>query len=307
MGYAIFSFLIVFLLIGSGLVLLFYRESLGQRISAILPTRRGAAGAPAGDVSFLERIGMARSVESLGSFAGLIGKAGPGGGKDSPVRQRLILAGFRAENHLNYFYAVKVLLPLLLCAVTVAAGIYHWSAVLTFAMAIACGYIAPDFWLRHRIKRRQEDIRMGMPDLLDMLVVCLEAGLSMDQAALRSSEEMRGGYPVIGDEIALVMLEVRAGQSRLDAWKRFADRTDVDSVRMLVSILVQADQFGTGISRTLRAHADTMRTRRRMQAEEAAAKTTVKLVFPLVLFIFPSFFLVILGPAVIMISEVMKG
>src|SRR5205823_1053525 len=144
---------------------------------------------------------------------------------------------------------------------------------------------------------RQDAIREGLPDLLDLLVVCLEAGLSIDQAALRSSEEMRIAYPVVAEEIGLVMLEARAGQARLDAWKRLGERTNVESAQMLISILVQADQFGTGISKTLRAHADTMRIRRRQQVEELAAKTTVKLVFPLVLCIFPAFFLVVLGPA----------
>ena len=146
-------------------------------------------------------------------------------------------------------------------------------------------------------------MRAGLPDLLDLLVVCLEAGLSLDHAALRSSEEMHLGHPVIADEIGLVMLEVQAGRPRLEAWKSLANRSGVDSVRMLVSVLVQADQFGTGVSKTLRACADTMRTRRKNRVEEMAAKATVKLVFPLVLFIFPSLLIVLLGPAVISFSK----
>jgi tight adherence protein C len=130
--------------------------------------------------------------------------------------------------------------------------------------------------------------------------------LSLDQAALRSSEEMGFVHPVIAEEIGLVQLEVRAGRPRLDAWRRLAERTDVDSVRMLVSVLVQSDQFGTGISKTLRTFGDTLRTRTRQRIEEKAARTTVKLVFPLVLFIFPSFFIVLLGPAVITFSDALK-
>jgi tight adherence protein C len=142
--------------------------------------------------------------------------------------------------------------------------------------------------------------------MLDLLVVCLEAGLSLDQAVLRTSDELRFSHPVIADELALVMLEVRAGKSRVAAWRSLAERTDLDDIRMLVSILVQADQFGTGISKTLRTHSETMRTRRRQRVEEIAAKTSVKLVFPLVLFIFPSIFVVALGSAVIQISEGFK-
>ena len=135
------------------------------------------------------------------------------------------------------------------------------------------------------------------------MVVCLEAGLSIDQAAIRSSEEMSFSHPAIADELALAMLEVRVGQPRMEAWKHLAERTNVEAIRMLVTILVQADQFGTGISRTLRVHSDTMRTQRRQKLEELAAKTAVKLIFPLALFIFPSFFVVVLGPALLMLAE----
>jgi tight adherence protein C len=170
-------------------------------------------------------------------------------------------------------------------------------------LSLGLGYLLPDYWLDHRIKAREDQMRTGLPDLLDLLVVCLEAGLSLDHAAMRASEEMHLGHPVIADEIGLVMLEVQAGRPRLDAWKGLAQRSGVDSVQMLVSVLIQADQFGTGISRTLRSCADTLRTRRRHRVEELAAKATVKLVFPLVLFIFPSLFIVLLGSAVISFSE----
>ena len=142
--------------------------------------------------------------------------------------------------------------------------------------------------------------------MLDLLVICMEAGQSLDQATARTAQELSRAQPEISDELGVVVLEQRAGRPRADAWRHFAERTAVDSVRNLVSVLVQAEQFGTSIAKTLRIHSDTLRTQRRQQVEEQAAKTTVKLVFPLVFFIFPSIFLVALGPAAIIIQESFK-
>jgi tight adherence protein C len=168
---------------------------------------------------------------------------------------------------------------------------------------VGLGYLLPDYWLEYRIRARANALQQGLPDLLDLMVVCLEAGLSIDQAALRSSEAMRFSHPAIADELTLVTLEVRAGQSRMEAWRHLAERTNVEAIRIFVTMLVQADQFGTGVSRTLRVHSDTMRIQRRQKLEELAAKTAVKLVFPLALFIFPSFFVVVLGPAILTLAE----
>jgi tight adherence protein C len=145
-----------------------------------------------------------------------------------------------------------------------------------------------------------------LPDVLDLLVICIEAGLSLDQATARTAEELRGGQPELCDELRIVVLEQRAGRPRSEAWKHLAERTGVDSVRNLVSMLVQSEQLGTSIARTLRVHSDTLRTQRVQAVEEMAAKTTVKLVFPLVFFIFPSLFVVTLGPAVISVIESFK-
>jgi tight adherence protein C len=145
-----------------------------------------------------------------------------------------------------------------------------------------------------------------LPDVLDLLVICMEAGQSLDQATARTAQELSRAQPEVSDELGIVVLEQRAGRPRVDAWRHFAERTAVDSVRNLVSVLVQAEQFGTSVAKTLRIHSDTLRTQRRQQVEEQAAKTTVKLVFPLVLFIFPSIFLVTLGPSVIIIQESFK-
>jgi tight adherence protein C len=146
-------------------------------------------------------------------------------------------------------------------------------------------------------------LRLGLPEALDLIVICVEAGLSMDKATMRTSEELRISQPEIADELNLVFLEQRAGRPRAEAWKHIEERTGVDTICSLASIVIQADKFGTSIGKTLRAHSETLRTRRRQEAEEAAARTTVKLVFPLVLFIFPSLFVVTLGPSIITMME----
>jgi tight adherence protein C len=171
---------------------------------------------------------------------------------------------------------------------------------------LALGYLLPDFWLGRRIKSRQIEIRIGLPEFLDLLTVCVEAGLSLDQALVRTTEEMQVSQREISDEMSLVVLEQRAGRPRIDCWRNLAERVDVDVIHTLVSSIVQADQFGTSIARTLRVYSDTLRVQRRQYVEEMAAKTPVKLVFPLVLFIFPSLFVVTLGPAMILISESFK-
>ena len=168
------------------------------------------------------------------------------------------------------------------------------------------GFLLPDFWLSHLIKVRQTNIRLGLPEALDLLVVCVEAGLSLDKAIMRTGEEMRVSQPAIADELGLISLEQRAGRPRTEAWSECAERTGVDTVRALASLIIQADKFGTSIGKALRAQAETLRTRRRQDAEEQSAKTTVKLVFPLVLLIFPSLFVVTLGPSMIVMFEAFK-
>jgi tight adherence protein C len=224
----------------------------------------------------------------------------------SVVRQRLARAGYRNDSALKLFYGAKVCLPIVLCLVALATGLGGNSAIFLYIMLLGVGFLAPDFWLGRRITLRQKRIRLGLPDMLDLLVICIEAGLSMDQATARTAEELRLGHPAISDELGIVCLEQRAGRARSDAWRQFADRTAVDSVRNLVSVLVQSEKLGTSVAKTLRIHSDTLRTQRRQAVEEQAAKTTIKLVFPLVLFIFPSLFLVTLGPALIIMSESFK-
>jgi tight adherence protein C len=294
MGYAIVAFCVMFLLIVSGGLLLFYREAMFQRISEVInphPKQKSL-------LSAIQQTGI-----SIGGvvehFDSVIPKSQT---EISVALQRLQRAGYRGESAIKAFSGSKVVIPLLLCLLCLVSGLGDRSLIF-YLLAIALGFLGPDYWLNMRIKKRQSSIRRGLPDVLDLLVICIEAGLSMDQAVARTSEELKSAQPDLCDELSIVVLEQRAGRARADAWKHLAERTDVDSVRNLSSMLIQAEQFGTSIAKTLRVHSDTLRTQRVQAVEEAAAKTTIKLIFPLVLFIFPSLFLVALGPAMLSIMK----
>jgi len=217
----------------------------------------------------------------------------------SVTMQRLTRAGYRNESGVKLFYGAKVFIPLFLCILATVSGAVHFSGFFVYAACLGIGFLIPDFWLGSRIKKRQRKIRLGLPDVLDLLIICIEAGLSLDQATARTAIELVKAQPELCDELNVVALEQRAGRARSESWKHLAERTGEDSVRSLVNMLVQSEQFGTSIAKTLRIQSDTLRTQRIQQVEEAAAKTTIKLIFPLVFFIFPSLFLVTLGPAVI--------
>jgi tight adherence protein C len=224
----------------------------------------------------------------------------------SVVQKRLIRAGYREKTYINIFYGAKVLVPVLLCLLAAATGIYAFGGFFVYLMALGLGFLLPDFWLGNRIKTRQTNLRLGLPDSLDLIVICVEAGLGVDRAILRTAEELQLSQPEIADELGLLCVEQRAGHHRADAWRNFGERTGVESIRALASILIQADKFGTSVGATLRVHSETLRVRRRQDAEEQAARTTVKLIFPLVLFIFPALFVVTLGPSMIAIMEDMQ-
>jgi tight adherence protein C len=173
-----------------------------------------------------------------------------------------------------------------------------------FAVAAAVlGYMVPGFIVARRIRLRRKQIENGLPDALDLLIVCLEAGLAIDQALLKSAEELEIAYPALSQELHLVNIETRAGKPRLEALKNFAKRTKVDDVRALVAMLVQTDRFGTSVAQALRTHAEVARVKRRQRAEEKAAKLSVKLIFPLVFCLLPAFFVISVGPAIIKFVE----
>jgi tight adherence protein C len=299
MGVAVAAFFAVFLLIASAGLLVFYRETIQARISAAInPTVK--------QKSLKTTILDTREV--LEGVVERFEKVVPRSDAEvSVVQTRLIRAGFRSDEAMKVFYGAKVMVPLFLCLLALVSGIGNDNPFFVYIACIGLGFLAPDFALGRMISKRQAKVRRGLPDVLDMLVICVEAGLSLDQATARTAEELRGSQPVLSDELSVVALEQRAGSARADAWKHFADRTGVDVVRNLVSMLVQSEQFGTSVAKTLRVHSDTLRTKRVQEVEEKAAKLSVKLLFPLVLFIFPSLFVVVLGPAVIMMSESFKS
>lgn len=299
MGTTVLAFCAIFVLIASSGLLLFYREAMIGRISDAIT---GQSTRKKGMLENIQQSGL-----SLGGVVEQFERILPRSQAEaSIVQQRLIRAGFRTDTAVKIFYGAKVVVPLALCSLVLATGLARQGAFFIYATTLGLGFLAPDFWLGKRIAARQKKIRLGLPDALDLLVICIEAGLSLDQAVARTSEELGKAQPAISDEMGLVVLEQRAGRARSEAWKHMAERTDENSVRSLVSMLVQSEQFGTSVAKTLRVHSDTLRTQRIQQVEEMAAKTTIKLLFPLVLFIFPSLFLVTLGPAVILMSESFK-
>ena len=214
------------------------------------------------------------------------------------LRRRLARAGYNRPGAVFVFALANLVTPAVFAVATLAlAGVRQgWIFAL---LAAAIGYLLPGILLARKTELRKRDIRNGLPDALDLLIVCVEAGCGLDQAVIKAAEELGITYPELAYELRLVTTEIRAGKARIEAFKNFAARTKVDEVQSLVSLLVQTDKFGTSVAQALRTHADTSRTKRRQEAEERAAKVGVKLVFPLVLLLFPPLYIVLLGPVVI--------
>ncbi len=255
--------------------------------------------------------GAAMEEEPRGRFAGhvvgLISKVfGPlrralGFTETSDAAHRLALAGYRDPQAAEVFFAAKLFAPVV--AAVVAGFVIRQDVFFWFVILSAVGFMVPDLWLTVAISRRRERVRLSLPDALDLLVICMEAGLGLDQAMIRVGRELNISNPDLSDEFLLINLEQRAGKPRLEAWRNMAERTDLEVVRSFVSMLVQTERFGTPISKSLSTFADSLRLKRRQLAEELAAKTTIKMIFPLALFIFPSMFIVLLAPAIISISR----
>jgi tight adherence protein C len=225
-------------------------------------------------------------------------------GPDGDLEYRLTQAGFRKAEHVQIYTAVKMLLPVM----GIVGGSFLGSnMIMGIVVGVMGGYFAPDLVLMRLTSRRQETIRLALPNALDLLVICMEAGLGIDQAMMRVSEEMKLTAPVLAEELQIINREQRAGKPRLDAWRSMAERVNVEYVSQFVSMLVQTEKYGTPIAQALGAFADHLRERRTQAAEEMAAKTGVKLLFPLVLFIFPSIFVVTLGPAILGIKKILEG
>ena len=291
MGGIIVAILTFVLSLALLLVLLGGRSPLADRLTEI-------ASAP-------EALPAPRSnIEAASRFTGLFAPLRKlvGLADDGDVARRMVAAGYREPAYVDLFYTMKLLGP-------VAAGLISGfllrgdNVFVWFIILAAIGFLGPDLWLTGAVTRRRERIRLALPDALDLLIICMEAGLGMDQALIRIGEELRLGHKDLSDELLLIRLEQRAGKPRIEAWRNMANRTGLEVFRSFVNMLVQTERFGTPLSKSLGYFVDSLRTRRRQQAEEMAAKTTVKLVFPLVFFIFPSMFIVLLVPAILLIGK----
>jgi tight adherence protein C len=266
----------------------------------------------------LERAGVVSSTgvlvespQSLASeqsdFAKAVTSFVPRSPKDmTRLRRQFVRAGYDSLTPVAIYTIGQIATPIVFALAPLLYGpfsqVWMFSAVLGLM-----GWLIPGVILGRMVKARQKVIQNGLPDALDLMIVCLEAGSALDQAILKVSEELALAYPALAEEFQKLLTETRAGKPRLEAFRNLADRTGVEDVRSLVAMLVQTDRFGTSVSQALRTHAEVSRTKRRQRAEERAAKIGVKLVFPLVFCLFPAMFVVTLGPAVIRFVRVLFG
>jgi tight adherence protein C len=228
----------------------------------------------------------------------------------SKYTKLLLAAGYRRES-IFLFFGSKILLTFILPAL----GFLYYAArnhpfdsgaILTLAICAIGGYLLPSYWVYAKKKTRQVQIFHTLPDILDLVTVCVEAGLSMDAALMRAVDTPQFNKDPLALEIRTAAMETRAGKPRIEALKDMAERTMVDDVKAFVTMLSQTERFGTSLSRALRSYSDSLRTKRRQIAEEAAAKTTIKMIFPLIFFIMPALLVVILGPALVQIMKIFK-
>ncbi|MEO6237128.1 MAG: type II secretion system F family protein [Vicinamibacterales bacterium] len=237
--------------------------------------------------------------QSLIGMLKRLGEKAPRSTKEmGSLRLRLVQAGFRRDEALTIFFGIRVAFALALFAVF-ASSVFSRPNLTLALGGLGLGYILPGMVLARIAKRRAHRIRLSLADMLDLLVVSVEAGLGLDQALQRVGQELAFAYPELSDELRLINLELRAGKPRSEALRNLADRTGVDDLGSLVTMLIQTDKFGTSVAQSLRVYSETLRTKRRQRAEEAAAKTGVKMVFPLVICIFPAIWVITIGPAAI--------
>jgi tight adherence protein C len=244
---------------------------------------------------------QAQLTETPNPFLQKLTKALPQSPKDmSRLRKRLARAGIYGLGSAVTYAFAEMLLPVFIGGLILLIMGLHDGWILAVLGGVFA-YLAPGLWLQRHTNLRKKAIEHGLPDALDLMIVCMEAGSSLDQAVVKASDELDISHPALAYEMRIVTTEIRAGKTRLDAFRNFANRTGVDDVRSLVSMLIQTDRFGTSVAQALRTHASTARTKRRQLAEERAGKIGVKLVFPLVLCLFPAVYVVCIGPVIISI------
>ena len=248
-------------------------------------------------------------VKLVGSVGKLVKPKSEGGA--SELQKNLLRAGYRREGTSGIFLGLKAFLAIAFLGASVLVKLWLLKTISSFHFVLLCivlayiGFYLPNLWLRIKIARREEKILEGFPDALDLMVVCVEAGTGLDAAINRVGDEMRLSNKILGEEFRLLSLELRAGKQRRDALRNLATRTGLEDVSSLVSLLIQTDKFGTSVAQALRVHSESMRIKRYQRAEELATKLPVKLVFPLIVFIFPSIFVTVMGPAIIQIFRIL--
>jgi tight adherence protein C len=281
------------------LAFVFGTSLVGALAYALMPSRTAAID------QRLEELALPSEEEAKPRYQSLIGalkrlgEKAPRSAKElGSLRLRLVQAGYRRDEALTIFFGVRIAFALLLFAGFSSGFLARPNMTLALG-GLGLGYILPGMLLARMAKRRAHRIRLSLADMLDLLVVSVEAGLGLDQAMQRVGQELAFAYPELADELRLINLELRAGKPRAEALRNLAERTGVDDLSSLVTMLIQTDKFGTSVAQALRVYSDTLRTKRRQRAEEAAAKTGVKMVFPLVTCIFPAIWVITIGPAAI--------
>ena len=286
----------------------FIRQRAARR-EIIEKIRGGEGSGTAKEEDPLEISAGTKSGSRIANAFGKLGKfAAPVKPQDySSVRLKFLRAGIQYENATASFWGAKILLMVCLPLIFLILR-FQVFQIMTYQMTILSGVLCalfgfylPDIWLRQKTDKRKEKVLNALPDALDLLVVCVEAGMGLDSSLYRVAQETKLNHPELSDEFQLINLELRAGKQRKDALKNLALRTNLEEINSLVTLLIQTDQFGTSLADALRVYADSFRTQRYQRAEEKAAKLPVTLIFPLVLFIFPALFVVLLGPAAISI------
>jgi tight adherence protein C len=260
----------------------------------------GITGPPQDEPKFADR-----QKERVRDTLANVGKLVPAPSTEKANRTQLLMirAGYRSPEALLAMRGIKLIFPIIALGAVYFFGLYRINAFFIPVATLAVGYLLPDMWLTWRVSVRQRKLRRALPDALDLLVICVEAGLGLDQALMKVSQDMKIAHPQLSEELQFVNLEMRIGKTRIDALRELARRTGLEDIKALVAMLIQTERFGTSIAQSLRVYSDDMRLKRRQRAEEMSAKTSVKMVPALVFFIFPALMVVILGPALITLSH----
>lgn len=296
----IFVAFITFLVTVGVLMVLVYASGpkvvdIGRRLSRVLKTPGSALEE---DLSASARLRPQNVFVSIGQMI-----PAPKGKKASQDQILLIRAGIRSQSAVIAIRGMRLLGAIALFVLVIWTGLTSFNPIAVPVIAAVLGWYLPDLWLSSRVKARQKRLRLALPDAMDLLVICVEVGLGLDQALLKVADEIQTAHPALGAELHLVNLEMRVGKTRLDALRELAQRTGLDDIKVLVGILVQTDRFGTSIVDALHNFSDELRTKRRQRAEEMGAKVSVKMVPVLVFFIFPALMAVILAPAILSVMR----